>query len=353
MQISPVAGIGPAMGRTGLLLFQPFRFKKWLALALMAAMTLLGQGGGSGFNGNFGGRSGAAPGAPAQNFSQAVQEGIKWIGDNLTIIIVVGLIVILLGLCFYLLARWLSSRGHFMFIDNIVNNTDHVKAPWANYKSLGMSFFRFRLVWDLILFNIYLLLLVIVGILIWHDFKQGMIAGDYPFTAWTIWAIVVFVGGLLFTLPIWWLLHSVITHMVIPVMYIRQIDAWPAFKETWRELLWPNKGACLLFFLMMSVTGIVTAIWSFITNMLFIVVTCCTGALIMIIPFVGIYVIALMALPPLIFARAYSLHFVEQFGPQYAIAWQTPVREGGFPVVMPPVPPTTNDLPPTPGTGGA
>jgi len=72
--------------------------------------------------------------------------------------------------------------------------------------------------------------------------------------------------------------------------------------------------------------------------------TCCIGYILAAIPFGGQYIGALISLPVLVFDRAYTLHFVSQFGPEYAIGWQVP-PERGFPVLMndptqmPPPPP--------------
>ncbi|HEY4329532.1 MAG TPA: hypothetical protein VGN88_07340 [Phycisphaerae bacterium] len=345
MAVSATDAIGPAMRRTGKVLFQPFRFKKWMVLAVGAWLASLGEGGGSGgsFNSSGGGRGPGAGGggAPAKNFAETMQDVGNWITTYLTLILVIAGVAIVLGFCIYLVVRWLSARGQFIFLDNIVSNKAEVKKPWAAFREIAFSLFKFRIYWDLAWFNAYLALSIIAAALAWHDFKAGLIQGDYPFTAWTIWAIVLMAGGCLLLLPVWAFLHLLIFKLAIPVMYVRRIRLWPAVKETWRELFMPHKGACLVFFLMLIVTGMAQALWGILAIIVLAIATCCIGYFLLLIPFFGGYVLALVTLPPLVFSRAYALHFIEQFGTAYEVSWQDELR-GGFPVILD-VPP---DVPP-------
>jgi hypothetical protein len=83
------------------------------------------------------------------------------------------------------------------------------------------------------------------------------------------------------------------------------------------------------------------ALWGILAIIVLAIATCCIGYFLLLIPFFGGYVLALVTLPPLVFSRAYALHFIEQFGTAYEVSWQDELR-GGFPVILD-VPP---DVPP-------
>jgi hypothetical protein len=274
-----------------------------------------------------------------------IQDGWNWVLANLHWLIPAAVVVILFLMAVYLVVRWLSARGTFMFFDNIVNNDDRVKAPWADFRELGNSLFRFRIWWDLLWFNVWLILVVLVGALIWPDVKAFIITDHYPLTGWTIWAIVVLALGLLGLAVVHWFLRGLVFRLAVPVMFIRRMQAWPAVKVAWRELFLPHKGVCLLYFLFLIVVAIVRGIWAMAALVILGLVTCCIGFFLMAIPFVGSYIVALTSLPVLVFDRAYCLHFIAQFGPEYQMAWQMPAV-GGFPVVM-------DSAPPPPGPPGA
>ncbi len=345
MHISATDGINPALRHTGKMLFKPFRFRKWMVLAVGAWLALLGEQGGGfpNFNASGGGRGPGAPapaggGAPPKNFAQTVEAGMTWIAAHLGILLTIAGLAIVLLFGIYLVVRWLNARGQFIFFDNIVNNEARVKAPWAEFRDLAFSLFKFRIYWDLAWFNAYLVVFIIAGALAWHDFKRGMVEGDYPFTAWTIWAIVIVAMSWLLILPVWVFFHTLVFRLAVPVMYVRRIKAWAAVKETWREIFMQRKGTCLLFMLMLLVTGMVQGLWMIIALMILALVTCCLGYILALIPFVGGYVLAFVTLPPLVFSRAYALHFIGQFGTVYQVAWQEPLK-GGFPVILDAPPP--------------
>lgn len=59
----------------------------------------------------------------------------------------IGLIifVIVIGIIVGILLTWLSSRGKFMFLDNVVTDRAEVVKPWSQYKRLVNSLFLWRL----------------------------------------------------------------------------------------------------------------------------------------------------------------------------------------------------------------
>ena len=51
---------------------------------------------------------------------------------------------------FMIVITWLSARGKFMFLDNVVRGQARVVAPWYEYRKEGNSFFRWNLFWGII-----------------------------------------------------------------------------------------------------------------------------------------------------------------------------------------------------------
>ncbi len=330
------------------MLFKPFKLKIWLVLAFTLAMTLIGEG--------------ITPSA-GFTFQIAVQslhgitldQTLHWIQAHTAGIILslIGAVLVLFPL--YLLCRWIASRGHFILLDNIKCTTRKTsREPWHEFRELGNSLLKFRISWDLLIFNIYLVLFIIAGALEWPDFKAYLMTDIFKPSGWTTAAIIFFlmevaaVSGIF----LFFTASNLVFRMMIPVMYIRRINAWPAFKLTWRELFRPNPGKCILYFLFSIVIALIGGMVANIGMLVLAVYfTLCIALPVMLyIPIVGNYPIALAGLPVGIFDAAYQLHFISQFGPEYAVNWHVPVS-GGFPVILnapetPPLPdasPLTRD----------
>jgi hypothetical protein len=239
--------------------------------------------------------------------------------------------------CFpiYLWVRWAGSRGYFILFDNLVQNEARVQAPWQEFRHLGNSLMKLHIAWDLIVFNVYLLVAVIAGALFWPDLKEYLITGRFAATGWTISAAVL----CLITLPIAWLGlafgRMLIFRLAVPVMYIRRMEAKPALRAAWRELFLPHKGPCIRYFLFAIVIGMVTGMVTNIGLFVLTVVTLGIGCVALFVPVIGNYSLALASLPAMVFDFLYQLYFLEQFGPAYRIAWRIELR-GGFPVIPDP-----------------
>ncbi len=337
--------ISSAMTRTSDLLFRPFNFRKWTCIALAGTFCLAGQGG-MNFSMNLNPfRKPAGGPSPFPSFDAAK----AYVLAHFPVILTLGLIGIVFLFALYLLARWLNSRAQFMLFDNIVRNDDRIKQPWHDHRLIGNSLFKFRILYDLVIFNILLALGAITVAIAWADIHRAILVGEYAITNPSIAAIIfAAIAFILFGLTSW-LVSSVIFDMAVPVMYIRTMLAWPAIKTTWRELFLPHFWSCILFFLCMFVMKIAQGIWIFVGTFALVICTCCTIALVMFIPIIGMYPVALVSLPVLVYERAFKLHFISQFGDDYRIIWHTPTRTG-FPVILtpttqPPPPPSPSDIP--------
>jgi hypothetical protein len=236
----------------------------------------------------------------------------------------------------YLLYRWLNARGEFMLLDATVGITGTFKENFRRHPALANNLFKFRIYWDLAIFNYYLIAVVIGALFVIPDFKP-MFAGDpYRFSGWSITAIAVTAALFLLSLPLLWFFSNLFFHLAVPIMYVRGVNAWPAFKAAWSTVFRPFPAGTLLFFLLNTVTGFAEGVGAMIGMFALFLCTCCLAVVVSLIPVLGsvvLYASAAGALPAMVFRRAYSLLFLSQVGPDFQIAWQAPAATG-FPVEL-------------------
>jgi hypothetical protein len=328
MAISVTDPIGRAISRAKLITFQPFDLGKWFTFGFVAFLATLDEGGGGA---NFQGGGGGGPGpvrgpGPATGPTTAPFDEVRdWISSHLAGVILIGLLVVLLVLAMWLVLLWLSSRGKFMFIEGIANDTYEVKAPWKRYKPLGDSLFKFRAVLGAIG---YVVVLVVLGtglLLAWPSIRDGRFGGG------AVAAILLVVFTLLPVGIALGLIDWVTTTFVVHIMYATGQTVRPAWAEFRQNVMRGNVGTLVLFLLMQIVLSIGVGIGRALLGC----VTCCIGFL----P----YLSSVIALPLLVFQRAYTMYFVQQFSPRYVVIREAVPPAFGFPVYpdapAPPPPP--------------
>ena len=116
-----------AFGGMKRVLFVPFQFGKWLVLGFTAWLAGLMDGNGISFNASSDSQSLGA-GSPEESFRKANE----WVQENLELVIGIGVAVFLLLVALSILLLWISSRGKFMFLDNVIHNRALVKSPWQH-----------------------------------------------------------------------------------------------------------------------------------------------------------------------------------------------------------------------------
>src|SRR5690348_10051424 len=116
--------------------------------------------------------------------------------------------------------------------------------------------------------------------------------------------MVLFVAGIIFLL-----VRKLTTDFVVPIMYLRGnrcLEAWREF----RQMLGSNLGNFILYLLFQLVIELVTGLM-----ILVIMVVCCPVCCFLMIPYLG----TVLLLPIILFKRAYSLHYLAQYGPGYNV----------------------------------
>lgn len=324
MSISVTGPVGQAIDRARLMTFRPFDISRWFVLGFVAWLSTLGEGG---VNFNF-----SAPGNRDGGGGRAFDEIGNWISANLTLVIVLAAIAVVLIVGIGLAVSWLKSRATFMFIDNIASNhtPTQIARPWREFRAQGNSLFLFWLCLGLIVAAAVLVIVALCFLISLPDIHRREFGGR---------AIVAILIGFVLLLPVFFIvavISACTSNFVVPVMYLRRSSTLTAWREFRLAMLPGNVGAIVLFLLMKIALAMAVGIISMLAGCL----TCCLGFL----P----YLSAVLTLPLHIFMRAYSLYFVQQFGPGYKIMSEPPTA--GFSTTYPPPPgqpPALPTLPPS------
>ncbi len=278
-------------------LFQPFDITKWFVVGFTAFLAELldgphgnGSGGDNDHGFNFG---------DVADFPHIAWD---WLMDNpgwfslilIGIVLITAIIVIL---------TWLSSRGKFMFLDNVVYDRAKVTQPWYDFKEHGNSLFIWRLVFGLICFAVIILFIVQFFIIAFEFYNSDFEPAP----------ILSFIGiGFLFF--IFMVVISYISvfldDFIVPIMYKNNIStakAWHVFLQIFSKY-W-------LYFILYGL--LLFVLWVFIVIFIILagIFTCCLGFIFLIIPYLG----SVVTLPISYTFRSFGPEFLKQFGPEFNI----------------------------------
>jgi len=310
--ISVTLPVGQAIDRVKKVLFQPFDLGRWFVIGFCAWLAYLGEGGG--FPGNFHGGGGHGHGG------HSVREGLEQARDyvlhNLAWIVPLAIALIVVSLVIWLVVLWLSSRGRFMFLHCVALNAAEVRAPWAKFAGEANSLFLFRLVISLSGLAVMLplagaFLLVVLRM----AFREAVNPAGLLLAVALV--LVMIAVGLVF-----WLVGRLTTDFVVPLQFLRRSRCLDAWREL-GSLMRGNVGNLILFYLFWIVLAIALAV----LVLGVVLVTCCVAGCLFAVPYLG----TVLLLPILIFKRAYSLHYLAQFGPAYDVFPPPATSASGIP----------------------
>jgi len=281
-------------------LFQPFDISKWINIgftAFLAGLTDCNGGSGGG-----GGNSGYKfDNHNLDEFFLFPETARDWLVNHPLWFSLIILGVVLLIIIVTILS-WLSSRGKFMFLSNVVNNHDEVVKPWNDYRKQGNSLFWWQFVYGWFIFGVFILFFVYCfGIfknihddLIPAVAKFGFIAG----------IVFIFICLLIITGYI----SLFLTDFIVPIMYKHRISATKAWSK-FLSLAVRNMGSFFVYGLFILVLKIAVGI----AVIFLAVMTCCIGLLLIMIPFVGTVIL----LPVSYTFRAFSIEYFAMFGEEF------------------------------------
>jgi len=280
------------------ILFSPFDLNKWFMIGFTAFLAGLADcQGGNGGNKTFG------KDVDIGDIAEFPATAWNWFLDHTwwATLIVFGIFVIFI---LVLLFNWLSSRGKFMFLDNVVHNRALVSQPWREFRKHGNSVFLWRLVFGLVCLAIF----SFIGF-VFFSFMMNLYIGHYPLSA-KIPAIIGIVMLFLTFMILSGYVRLFLFDFVVPIMYKENITvtkAWGIFLS----LLSKHFGYFLVYGLFIFLLVVIVAIMIITAGLL----TCCIGFIFIIIP----YISSVVLLPVSVTFRSLSLEFLEQFGPDYKI----------------------------------
>ena len=279
-------------------LFNPLDLKKWFVVGFTAFLSgLTDCSGGSGSGGK---RSSNVDWEDVLYFPERASE---WLADNpvWAIVIAVGaaFVVILI-----ILVTWWSSRGKFMFLDNVVHDRSQVVAPWNEYKTEGNSLFF----WSLALGAI--IMVIAIGYIVECFTTLRALYESGEGTGALLIPVILMILGFLLVMLVYGFVEMLLFHFVVPIMYRNRITTLNAIQQFLpllfsRFFYFLGYGIFTLFVFIVIFFGIIVAGFA----------TCCVGFLFLALPYIN----AVVLLPVLYTMRAFNVEFLEQFGSEYHI----------------------------------
>jgi hypothetical protein len=287
------------------MLFRPFDLRRWFVIGFCALLAYLGGGGGGGQGGGPNINVPHRQGHGAE-IRDTLDEAKEYLVDNMYWIIPVAVIVVVLIVGIALLITWLNSRGRFMFLHCVAQNKAEIKVPWRKFKKQANSLFLFRIVLGII--GLVVVVLPIFGIV---ALIIMMVSGTGPAVV-SISGIVV-LGLLIFVLSIaLFLVKKFTMDFVVPIMFLQTANCVTGWRE-FMTILSANKLRFALYLLFQIVIAITI---SAIKVIGFCIGCClCCISILLLIPYIGTVIV----LPLLVFDRAYSLYYLQQFGHEFDV----------------------------------
>lgn len=298
MNIEYFEPMNRAFARMKQALFNPFDIGKWFAVGFTAWLAGLLDGGGSGGNWGDRHRGGAGIGdimdGPGRAWDWLVRHPGWFLAIGVIVLVVIAVIITL---------TWLSSRGVFMFLHNVIHDRKEVGKPWREFKEEGNSLFLWRLAFGFICFAAIVLFLIFafsMGYRLYHS-------GDYTVP---VGFIVLMVLVFILLIVIMSYISLFLKDFVAPLMYkyrIKTTEAWSRFLELFRE----HVGHFLLYGIFVTLAIILAVILLLMAGVL----TCCVGLVLLILPYIG----TVVSLPVWYTFRAFSLEYLAQYGDDYTL----------------------------------
>lgn len=299
MNIAYFEPLGRAWNRMKIALFKPFDLHKWFVVGFSAFLAGLTEGPrGSGSSGGRGGGD-----LSFREFLDLPNKAWEWLlnhpGWFALILFIIGFITVLV-----ITLTWLSSRGTFMFLDNVVYDKAEIAKPWKHFQTEGNSLFLWRVGFGFICLALFVMFFVFFFTTASHLY-EGSSYHRVP---------VGFIVGMAFLFICMMIIIGYISmflkNFVVPIMYKSNITttrAWGRFLSLFSR----HPFHFILYGLLVFVLTILVGIFIILAGLL----TCLIGFVVLIIPYIG----TVATLPVWYTYRAFSLEFLAQFGPEYGL----------------------------------
>ncbi len=325
MEIGVEKPFEKAISKTLDICFNQFELNKWFVWGFSAWLMLLGEGGGGGggfnFPLNFGGSggpgSGGAPTVGAPSPTGSVLPQLQSLLSSQIVWFMLGATVLLalLGIAIWIFIIWVSSRFHFIFLDNIVQNHTMIVNPWHIFSDEGNALFKWRIIFGICAFFIMALAIVFSGSVVvamcWESIKVGQML-PMGIAGIIIGVVLLF----LFILPLYvalFLVAFAVRHFIIPLMYRKTLGGVGSAWRILKPIMLVNKKSFAIYWLVCVALSCAVA-FLMAAVMFGTCFLCCLGC----IPIVGGYLIVAVTIPIHVFSRLFAVEFIAQFDPPSA-----------------------------------
>jgi hypothetical protein len=295
MNISYVVPLQKSWARMTRMLFRPFQIQSWFALGFAAFLSEYLSWGYSGSRGGY-------ERHPQVVSHEVLARTVEFLRNPLAMTLVLWLL--LCALAVVVLFMWISSRGKFIFLENVVHEQAGIVEPWSRFKRLGNSLFAWRLgftiVCLLIVGGMILPFLAAIAALVAHNaFQPADLLVLVPLGAMLVPFAIVVAFTVLF-----------LDSFVVPIMYkdgLGALAAWRRFLDLFRA----HAGSFFIFGLFAFALTVLVGC----AIVAFGMATCCIGFFLLGLPYIG----SVLLLPVELTARALGPEFLAQFGPGFAM----------------------------------
>jgi hypothetical protein len=347
-RLSAIDAFGPAFTRVGTLLFQRFRLGIWLKIGFIGLLGggLVTAGGGGSNLPSRGMGSGFPQGQPPPEFEHLsrVLRSIH-LADYFHFFVILAAVVIVIALIF----QYLFCRFRFILFDTVITGQPTIGRAWNKYGLQANRYFAFWLIYRLV--N-WLALVEIVGVPLWHAYKNGVFSGDNSLPA--LFAVFAPIGlSLLAVSAVFAVASTLAKDFVLPVLALDDFTLGDAWSAVWRVVtsepgawaaymglklgsaFFAGIALAIIFVIAMIPVGIVVGIPVAILVVMGVmvikmgsllggVILCCIAALL---AATGVFCLLLLLTAPIsVFFTSYALYF---FGGRYpklaALLWPQPI----------------------------
>jgi hypothetical protein len=294
MEISYVEPLSRAVERMRGVLFQPFDLVKWLVLGFSAWLAGLAtrSGGGTGWQGSDWNEF-DSPREVASDVGEALERLVEHV-----FLVPLALLLLTAVLVLILVLLWISSRGKFIFLDNVVHDRAEIVEPWKRFRKIGNSLFLWRFGFAVACIVVVLVVMVVIfapaATLSFSDALRGL-----SFAAMFFGVLTVSVLGVLAAFVL-----LLLENFIIPIMYRFDLNA----TEAWRVFL-PWLRARTIWFILYGLFVLLAAIPAIIAFGVLCCCTCCIVAL----PYIGDVIL----LPIWVTYRVLGPEFLAQLDPSF------------------------------------
>ena len=310
-----------SLERMARMLFGPGRVRFWFTLGFAAFLSEylswgLGRGsGGSRVRGEHG---------PDVVPTEILGKIVDFLRNPIVTAVVIW--IVLCALIAWVMITWISSRGRFIFLDNVARERAQIGEPWRRYKHLGNSLFVWRLV-------VNALVLMIIGAMC-APFLAAIAALIHTgsFRPSDLYVLLPLPFMLLPVAIIAGYVHLFRTSFVEPIMYrddVGVMTAWKRFMSLFMSRPLP--------FLLYGVYSLMLLSVAIVAVFMFGIATLGIGFILLALPYIG----SVLLLPLEVLFRALGPEFLAQFGAEYA-ALQGPVAPVSPEAPAPTTAPTTS-----------